>query len=104
MAVTFINLFEVQAGRDEAFLALWQQVNAHMRTQPGYQSHQLHRALADGAPYRYANVAIWESADAWRAAHNDTFRQMVTRPEWQEYPSTPALYELVHTSSLPGGA
>ena len=27
MSVIFINLFEVPAGRDEAFRALWQQVN-----------------------------------------------------------------------------
>jgi hypothetical protein len=32
MSVVFINLFEVPAGRDETFRALWQQVNDYMRT------------------------------------------------------------------------
>ena len=73
-----------------------------MSRQPGYQGHRLHRALADGAPYRYANVATWETADAWRAAHDDKFRQLLSQPEWREYSSTPALYELVHTSHPTG--
>jgi hypothetical protein len=42
-------------------------------------------------------VAIWESADAWRAAHDEGFRSLVGQPEWREFPHTPALYEVVHT-------
>jgi len=98
MPVTFINLFEVPAGRDEAFRLLWEQVNAYMRAQPGYLSHRLHRALGDGARYRYVNMAAWESADAWQAAHDEGFRTLVSQPQWREFPSTPALYEVVHAS------
>ena len=68
MSVVFINLSEVPVGRDETFRGLWQQVNDYMRTKPGYQAHRLHRTVADDARYRYANIAIWESAEAWRAA------------------------------------
>lgn len=96
MSVIFINLFEVPAGRDETFRAMWEQVNDHMRTQPGYQEHRLHRSLADDAPYRYANVATWESPEAWRAAHDEGFRKLVSQPGWREFPSHPALYEIVH--------
>ena len=96
MSVVFINMFEVPAGRDEAFLAEWQQVNDYMRARPGYQGHRLHRTLADGARYRFANIASWESAEAWRAAHDEGFRQLVGQPQWREFPSTPAIYEVVH--------
>jgi heme-degrading monooxygenase HmoA len=97
MSVVFINLFEVPAGRDETFRSMWQQVNDYMRTQPGYQSHRLHRAIADDARYRYANVVSWESTEAWRAAHDEGFRKLVGQPEWREFPNTPALYDVVHT-------
>jgi heme-degrading monooxygenase HmoA len=97
MPVTLINLFEVPAGREEAFGLLWEQVNAYMRAQPGYLGHRLHRALADDAPYRYANLATWESGEAWRAAHDEGFRKLLAQPQWREFPSTPALYEVVHT-------
>jgi|SRR5579875_1436042 len=97
MAVTFINLFQVAPGRDEDFGALWRPVNEYMRGRPGYQGHWLHRALREDASYRYANVATWESAAAWQAAHDDRFRALAAGPGWREFPSTPALYQVVHT-------
>jgi len=97
MPVTLINLFEVPAGREEAFRLLWEQVNAYMQAKPGYLGHRLHQALADDARYPYANVATWESDEAWRAAHDEGFTKLVTQPQWREFPSTPALYEVVHT-------
>lgn len=101
MTVTFINLFEVPAGRDEAFRSLWEQVNEYMRGQPGYQDHRLHRALGDDARYRYVNVAAWESPEAWQAAHDEGFRKLVTQPQWREFRSTPSLYEVVHANGQP---
>jgi heme-degrading monooxygenase HmoA len=94
----FINLFEVPAGRDEAFRALWQQVNTYMQGQPGYQGHRLHRALGGDARYRYANVVTWESAEAWQSGHDDGFRELVRQPGWREFPNTPALYEVVDSN------
>lgn len=101
MTVTFINLFKVPAGRDEAFRHLWEQVNNYMRGQPGYRDHRLHRAVADDAQYRYVNVAAWESAETWQAAHDEGFRKLVTQPHWREFPSTPSLYEVVHANGQP---
>jgi heme-degrading monooxygenase HmoA len=98
VSVMFINLFEVPASRDEAFRALWQQVNVYMQAQPGYQGHRLHRALADDARYRYANVVTWESAEAWRSGHDDGFRELLAQAGWREFPNTPALYEVVHSN------
>lgn len=96
MSVVFINLFEVPAGRDGEFIAAWRQVNEHMRTQPGYEDHLLHRSLAEDGRFRYANVAHWESAEAWRAAHDERFRELVSQPAWRDFPSTNSLYEVVH--------
>ena len=96
MSVIFINLFEVPADRDETFRVMWQQVNDHMRTQPGYHGHRLHRALAGDARYRYANVVTWESPEAWRSAHGEGFRKLLSQPAWREFASTPTLYEVVH--------
>ncbi len=96
MPVVFINMFEVPEGRDEVFEAEWRKVNDYMRAKPGYQGHRLHRALAGDARYRYANVATWESAEAWRAAHDEGFVSLVRQPQWREFPSTPAIYEVVH--------
>lgn len=96
MTVTFVNLFEVPAERDEAFLALWREVNAYMRAKPGYLEHRLHRALLDEARYRYVNVSLWVSEQHWRVAHDDGFRVLVGRPEWAPFSFTPGLYEVVH--------
>ena len=94
--VQFFNCFEVPAGGDDEFFGLWQQVNAYMITKPGYVNHRLHKSLADNARFRFMNLAEWESPQHWRAAHDEGFRGLVSRPEWAPYASTPALYELVH--------
>jgi len=96
MPVIFINMFEVPEGRDEVFLTEWRKVNDYMRNKPGYQGHRLHRALTGDASYRFANVATWESAEAWRVAHDEGFVSLVRQPQWREFPSTPAIYEVVH--------
>jgi heme-degrading monooxygenase HmoA len=96
MTVTFVNLFEVPSDRDEAFLELWTEINSHMRDQAGYIGHKLHRAMLDNARYRFVNIAIWESEQAWKSAHDERFRTLVTQPAWKEFPPSPALYEVVN--------
>jgi heme-degrading monooxygenase HmoA len=42
------------------------------------------------------NVATWESEADFRAAHaSDEFRKVVTQPGWDEFPSSPMLFEVV---------
>jgi heme-degrading monooxygenase HmoA len=94
--VRFINCFEVPEGRDEEFLALWQEVNAHMATRPGYVGHRLHRSLSTEARFRFVNYAEWASPEHWRAAHDEEFRRLVGQPAWRTFTTTPALYEIVH--------
>ncbi len=100
-AVTFINCFEVPLGRDEEFLAMWREVNAYMRHRDGYIGHRLHRSLSPDARFRFVNVAEWDSADHWAAAHDETFRRLVSQPGWADFPSMPALFEPVDEHRVP---
>ncbi len=87
--ITLINCFEVAEGREDAFLALWTEVNHYMRKKPGYLRHRLHRAVSPQAPYRFVNIADWESAEQFEAAHDEQFRNLVAKLEWREFRSTP---------------
>jgi len=94
--VTLINRFVVPDGRDDAFRALWESTSMYFRARPGFVSLRLHRAVTSDASHRWVNVATWESEDAYRAAHStDEFRRVVTQDGWEEFPSAPALYEVV---------
>lgn len=100
--VQFVNCFEVPVGRDDEFVELWRRVNAYMTGKPGYVRHRLNRALRPDARYRFVNLAEWESVGHWQQAHDDGFRALVSGPEWADFPSTPALYEVVHENSAAG--
>jgi heme-degrading monooxygenase HmoA len=94
-SVTLINSFQVPPERDQAFRELWGRTSRYFVARPGFVSLRLHRAVNDDAPYRWVNVAVWESEDAFRAAHGtDEFRSLVTAPGWSEFPSLPALFEV----------
>jgi heme-degrading monooxygenase HmoA len=93
--VTFINCFEVPAGREDGFFALWSEVNRYMRSKPGYLSHRLHHSILPGARFAFVNVALWESAESWQAAHDDGFRALVSAPVWADFPPTGSLFEVV---------
>ena len=94
--VTLMNSFLVPEGRDEAFLELWTESSRYFQAQPGFLSLRLHRAVTPGAPYRYVNVARWASDAHYRAPHGtDEFRRLVSQEAWREFPSSPALYEVV---------
>jgi heme-degrading monooxygenase HmoA len=94
--VTLMNSFTVAPERDEAFHAIWSRTSEYFRAQPGFVSLRLHRAVSNDASYRWVNVATWESEAAFRAAHaSDEFRAAVTQPGWEEFPSSPMLYEVV---------
>jgi heme oxygenase (mycobilin-producing) len=91
-----MNSFQVPEGRDDAFLALWTQTSEYFRRQPGFLSLRLHRAVTPGPGYRYVNVARWATDAAYRAPHTtEEFRRLVTQEAWQEFPSSPVLYQVV---------
>ena len=90
-AVVLINAFEVPSGEDESFLVGWERAHDFLLSQPGYRSSQLHKSMDLGADFRYVNVAVWDSEDAFRAA--------TSRPEFRdisgEYPFHSSVYEVV---------
>ena len=89
--VVFINAFEVPDGNDEAFLEGWERARAFLATQPGYLSTRLHRSLSSSADFRFINVAVWQSAQAFQAA--------TSQPEFTNqafpFPFHASLYEVV---------
>jgi heme-degrading monooxygenase HmoA len=92
VSVVFINCFEVPVGRETQFLDLWQQIDDYMCGKDGFQWRKLHRSLDDEARLRYVNVAGWDSAEQFDAAHDGVFRRLQSQPGWQEFPALPALY------------
>jgi heme-degrading monooxygenase HmoA len=87
-----INAFEVPDGQDEAFLEAWERARAFLATQQGYLSTRLHRSLPPAADFRFVNVAVWQSAQAFQAA--------TSQPEFTNatiaFPSHASLYQVVH--------
>ena len=93
--VTLMNRFTVPEGRDDAFVKLWLESSEYFRRQPGFLSLRLHRAVTP-TEARYVNIARWESDAAYRAPHGtDEFRALVGQEAWQEFPSTPVLFEVI---------
>jgi heme-degrading monooxygenase HmoA len=89
--VVLINAFEVPEGEDDAFLQGWERTRDFLRTQEGYLSSRLHRTISPAADFRFVNVALWQSEQAFRAA--------TSRPEFRDapvpYPFHASLYEVV---------
>jgi heme-degrading monooxygenase HmoA len=87
--VVLINAFEVPDGNDEAFLEGWERARAFLATQPGYVSTRLHRSLSPSADFRFINIAVWQSAQAFQAA--------TAQPEFTNatFPFHASLYEVV---------
>jgi hypothetical protein len=67
-----------------------------MAAHPGYLGHRMHRAVGADAKYRFINYVQWASVEDLRAAHDERFRALVSRPEWRDFVATPAVYDVVH--------
>lgn len=94
--VTLMNGFVVQPDRDDDFHAAWYETSRYFIERPGFISLRLHRAVSPEAPHRWVNVAVWASEQDFRAAHStDEFRRLVSQEKWQEFPSSPQLFEVV---------
>ncbi len=95
--VVLVNTFTVAPEDADRLLEVWAEDAAFMKRQPGFISTQMHRGIAGSTTF--VNVAVWESAQALRAAF--------VSPEFQahvaHYPesavATPHLFEKV---AVPG--
>lgn len=69
MPVTLINPFTVPEDQEAAFLERWRRTLEAFSRMPGFIEARLHRNTGGGDPtFRFVNVALWESAEALRAA------------------------------------
>ncbi len=91
--VVLINAFEVPEGDDEVFLESWEQARAYLSAQSGYLATRLHRSLSPNADFRYVNVALWASGQAFEAATSAA----AFANERPAYPFHASLYEVVRT-------
>jgi heme-degrading monooxygenase HmoA len=66
--VVLINAFEVLPEKDEAFLSGWERAQEFLSSQDGYLSTTLHRSITQTADFRYVNVALWRTPQAFQAA------------------------------------
>jgi heme-degrading monooxygenase HmoA len=87
--VVLINAFEVPAGEDKAFLQGWERARDFLSMQEGYVSSRLHRSTSPAADFRFVNVALWQSQQAFRAATAELSHETVP------FPFHASLYEVV---------
>lgn len=91
--VVLVNVFTVDPKDQDALVAAWRDDALYMKSQPGYISTQLHKAVGESS--MYLNYAIWDSVSDFRAAFSN--------PEFQNalshYPSSavtaPHLFEKI---------
>lgn len=96
-SIVLINIFAIDLADEDALLAAWKHDADFMRTQPGYISTQLHKAI--GGSSTFINYAIWENVQS--------FRNAFTNPEFQkriaDYPeSAVASPHLFKKFAVPG--
>lgn len=97
---TLINLFEVEAGADDAFVDAWDRARAYHRARGTGEGAVLHRSLSPQAEFRFVSVAHIAAVDAWeRAMLQPDYpgRDMPSRPH-------PGLFEIVREDPAPAGA
>ncbi|WP_078289557.1 antibiotic biosynthesis monooxygenase family protein [Mycobacterium sp. D16R24] len=94
--IVFINVFEVDPERVDAFLAGWRKRAEFMTEQPGFQSFRMHRAVVRGARFQLVNIATWDSIDALTAATSSDRFQAMVREAAAEFDAIayPAVYEV----------
>lgn len=89
--VALINVFEIPAGTEQAFVAWWQKSSEALKQEPGFIDAKLHRSLKVGARFQFINIAHWESADALDRARR---RNADILQALEAGKGTPALYEV----------
>jgi heme-degrading monooxygenase HmoA len=94
MSVTLINIFEIPAGDEDAFIAAWERTRDYLAKLPAHIRTALHQSLHD-TRFRFVNVAQWTSEEEFNAAvSSEGFREAASDLRW---PFSPALYQVVRT-------
>ena len=90
-SATLINCFEVPDDQDEQFLDLWSRADELLRSQGGYLTTRLHKALMPGSRYRYINIAELDSVETWQAVITSPEFEAITG-QMQQYNPAPGLF------------
>jgi heme-degrading monooxygenase HmoA len=61
--ITLVNVFELEPDRMDSFLDAWRARAAFMRTQPGFRSLRVLRALSAGARFQAVVEMEWDSVE-----------------------------------------
>ena len=103
-STTLINCFEVPPEQDERFMALWKQADELLRSEGGYRSTRLHKAMGPQARLRYVNVAELDSVETWQSVIGSPEFGAIAAQMADFHPS-PALYtvEVEETAALVDG-
>lgn len=71
MPVTLLNVFIVPNEKEEEFLNNWRATAEHFSKTPGFVECHFHRNTGVGnGTFKFINIAKWDSAEAWRVAHD----------------------------------
>lgn len=94
MPVKLINTFIVPKEQEEEFLKRWKETTRHFRTtNSGFIETNLHRNTGIGDPtFTFINVALWDSAEAWKATHDQY------KPKEYDIPGVkghPSIFEVI---------
>ena len=95
MSITVVVRRQARPGQADQLLALARErMNMILRRPDRRFRTQVFQSRAD--PHGLLWVGAWESEADFRAAHGtDEFREVVTAPRWEDFPSTPVLFEVV---------
>lgn len=94
VSVTLINIFEIPAGDEDAFIAAWEKSRDYLMKLPAHIETALHQSLHD-ARFRFVNIAHWNSEEEFNdAVRSQGFREASADLRW---PMSPALYRVVRT-------
>ena len=99
-----INPFTVFDGAEDAFLALWDQTHAILKSAPGYISARLvraadHQAPGHKAPFTHVNVAEWQSLETYKAALAMPHIRKLAGQYLKVCSFDPAVYEIIRDDS-----
>ena len=96
---TLINPFIVPQEEEEKFLALWKEIHAYMKEQPGFIETKFHKSLDTHGrlpepQFRFINVALWESPEAFaKVVTSNEFRSLAK--DIMPYTAGPGFYEVI---------
>lgn len=94
--IVLINLFEVPVETEESFITEWKGAADYLRQQEGFISTALRKSLNPQARFRYVNIAVWKSPEAFKNATNSkAFQPIRVKIKETKAQGTPSLYTIV---------